>query len=58
MAPAAQVPAGPDHRHAPRAPELPFTERHRIPLAAAAVVALAGLALWAVRLLRRVTRPE
>jgi hypothetical protein len=57
IAPAALGPAGPNPRYAARAPELPFTERHRIPLAAAAVVVLAGLAFWAVRLLRSVTRP-
>jgi uncharacterized membrane protein len=57
-APAALGPVGPNPRYAPRAPELPFTERHRVPLAAGAVVALAGLALWAIRLLRRVTRPS
>jgi hypothetical protein len=53
VAPAALGPAAPNPRYAPRTPEAPFTERHRGPIAAAAVAALAALALWAIRLLRR-----
>ncbi len=44
----------PNPRHGAPEPatELPATERHRGPIGAALVVLLAGLAVWAVRLLR------
>jgi hypothetical protein len=50
--PAALGPPGPNPRYAPRDAEVPFTERHRVPLGIAVALLLAGLAAWAIRLLR------
>ena len=52
ISPASLGPAAPNPRHAPVEPARPFTERHRTAIAAFVAAALAGLALWAVRLLR------
>jgi hypothetical protein len=53
LAPASLGPAAPNPRHAPVEPARPFTERHREALGVGVAAVLAGLALWAVRLLRR-----
>ncbi len=51
--PARLGPQTPNPRFRAPAGETPFTERHRVALSVALAIVLAGLALWAVRLMRR-----
>jgi hypothetical protein len=51
--PARLGPARPNPRFSERAADVPFSERHRVPLSIGLALVFGGLALWAVRLLRR-----